>query len=95
LKEARIRLKIIHVDDILKKSDILKIIEILENIEANTRRLLILAELDAEDVAEGAEGGDEDLLGEALDRLEASPADVHVNVVDVEDPEASRRVGVF
>jgi hypothetical protein len=84
-----------NFSDILKKSDILKIIEILENIEANTRRLLMLVELDGEDVVEGAEGGDEDLLGEALSRLEASPVEVVVGSVVVEDPEASRRVGVF
>ena len=57
----------------LGDSGLLKIIKILENIETNTRRLLLLAEADEDLHAEDLGGPGEELQG-ALERLDTAPS---------------------
>jgi hypothetical protein len=49
-----------------------RILKALENIETNTRRMLLLIESDVDTVVDG-EGGPGEELGEALKRLDGTP----------------------
>lgn len=71
-----------------------RILKALENIETNTRRMLLLMEVDV-DVGGEAGGGPGGKLMEALEALNAVPAEVIAGVLEAEDPDSSRRVGVF